>query len=266
MKLSLTFAALALGAAISGCTAAEAEKPAESPGHPGAVLIVMTSTGRYATVDRPTGYWVAEVAQPASAFARAGLRVDFATVKGGAAPVDPTSDPRNPKGFARDDRASLAFLDDAATQARIAQAPALASVDLKGYDAILFAGGTGAAFDFPDEPAVQRAAREMYEGGKVVAAICHGTAALVNVKLSSGAFLVAGHRVTGFSNQEEKAAGNMDGVLPFSIEDEMKKHGAAYSAGAPFQPHVEVDGRLVTGQQPQSAGELATKVIAALHR
>jgi putative intracellular protease/amidase len=251
-------AALGVGCAAPGRPAKEPTSARRS------VLIVVTSVGRYATMDRPTGYWAAEVAQPAVAFERAGLRVDYATIKGGAPPMDPSSDPSNPNGYAKGDAVTAAFLADPRTQERLGKAPALASVDLRGYDAVFFAGGTGAAFDFPGSTAVQRAARDMFEGGKVVAAICHGTAALVNVKLSSGTDLLSGRRVTGFSNAEEKLSGNLDGTLPLSIEDEMRKRGAAYSAGAPFQPHVEVDGRLITGQQPQSAGEVATRVLAAI--
>ncbi len=228
------------------------------------MLVVVTNVGKYPASDRPTGYWVAEVAQPAKVFADAGLRVDFASPKGGPVPADPRSDPRNPKGNGGDDPVSLSFLADSAMQRRLGNTLRLHDVDLRGYDAIFFAGGTGAAFDFARDEDVQRAARTLYENGKVVASVCHGAAALVDVKLSDGSYLVAGKKVTGFSNREEDMAGNLKGTLPLSIEDELQSRGAAYSAGAPWQPNAVRDGRLITGQQPQSARVMAEQLVAAL--
>lgn len=231
---------------------------------PKSVLVVITNTARYATQERPTGFWASEVALPVLAFRAAGLKVDYASPRGGRAPIDPMSDPHNPDGRAKGDAQTLAFLDDPAEQARLAATAALPGVDLTAYDGIFFAGGSGASFDFPEDAAVQRAAREMFERGKVVAAICHGTSALVRVTLSNGAPLIQGKRVTGFSNAEEKISGNLDGALPFSIEDEMKRLGATYSAAPPFKEHVVRDGDLVTAQQPQSAPAFAAEVLAAL--
>ncbi len=237
----------------------------EAPGSDTEVLVVITNTARYATQDRPTGFWAAEVALPVLALRKAGVKVTYASPRGGAVPVDPMSDPHNPAGRAKDDARTLAFLDDPEEAARLAATAPLASVDLTAYDGIFFAGGSGASFDFPGDPEVQKAARVMFEGGKVVAAICHGTAALVDVQLTSGAPLLRGKRATGFSNAEEKIAGNLDGALPLSIEDEMNARGATYSAAAPFQAHVVRDGNLVTAQQPQSATAFAAAVLAALH-
>jgi putative intracellular protease/amidase len=267
VKLSLEIAALS--GSLLALTACAAEtpsptQPAAAPAHERAVLVVITNTPRYATQDRPTGFWAAEVALPVNELVRAGLRVDYASPKGGVVPIDPMSDPHNPNGHGKDDPETMAFLDSDAQKSRLATTARLDGVDLARYDAIFFAGGSGAAFDFPADPAVQAAARKMYEGGKVVAAICHGTSALVTVKLSDGKYLLSGKQATGFSNAEEKMSGNLDGALPLSIEDEMKKQGATYTAAEPFHPHVVRDGKLVTAQQPQSAKPLAAEILAAM--
>lgn len=264
MKRILSTAVVALTLVACESQPAPATPAAAPARSPRAVLVVITNVSRYATVDRPTGYWVAEVAQPAALFESKGIRVDFASIKGGPVPIDPSSDPRNPQGHAGQDPVSLGFLGDARVQERLARTARLADVNLSAYDAIFFAGGTGAAFDFPGDTSVQGAARSMFERGKVVAAVCHGTAALVDVKLSDGSFLLRGRKATGFSNKEEEMAGNLKGTLPFSIEDEMGKRGALYSAGAPWQPNAVRDGRLITGQQPQSARAMAEAVAAAI--
>ena len=230
----------------------------------GLVLIVITNVDKYKTNGKPTGYWVAEVAQPLDVLTKAGLTVDFASVQGGKVPVEPTSDPRNPKSYGGKDLVSLRFVKDAKLQKRLTQTAKLSEVDLSGYSAVLFAGGTGAAFDYPEDATVRNAARTLYEQHKIVAAVCHGTAALLNVKLADGSYLLKGNKATGFSNKEEEMAGNLQGALPMSIEDEMKKRGASYSAVAPWQPNAIQDGNLITGQQPQSAHELAEKMVAAL--
>ena len=251
------------GPAASAASATSASAPVSNAK---SMLIVVTNIDKYPTSDRRTGYWVAEVAQPAKVFADAGLRFDFASPKGGATTADPDSDPRNPKGHGGGDAVSLAFLADATMQKRLGETLKLRDVNLGAYDAIFFAGGTGAAFDFAHDADVQQAARTLYEGGKVVASVCHGTAALVDVKLSNGSFLVAGKNVTGFSNREEDMAGNIKGTLPLSIEDELRSRGATYSAGAPWQSNAVRDGKLITGQQPQSARAMAEQLVAALEK
>ena len=219
---------------------------------------------RYPTRDRATGFWGAEVALPAAVFTAAGVRVDYASPKGGAVPLDPSSDPHDPNSFGKDDPETRAFLDSAEQRAKLAATLSLENVDLGAYDAVLFAGGSGAAFDFPTDAGVQRTVRLMFERGKVVAAICHGNAALVPARLAGGAYLVSQKSTTGFSNAEEKMSGNLDGALPFSIEDEMKAHGASYSSAAPWQSHVVRDRNLITAQQPQSARALAVEMLRAL--
>ena len=257
---------LLLGLTLSACAGHDAAstRGASTPAHARRVLIVITNVDRYATADRPTGYWVGEVAHPVDTFTRAGFLVDFASIRGGAVPVEPFSDPRNPKSPARNDTLSLTFLQDEKMQQRLASTARLADVDLEGYDALLFAGGTGAAFDFPSSPDVQNAARTVYEKGRVVAALCHGSAALVDVKLSDGSYLVKGKQVTGFTNKEEEMAGNINGLVPLSIQDVLGQRGGHFVAGAPWQPNALQDGRLITGQQPQSAAKLAELVVAAL--
>lgn len=141
--------------------------------------------------------------------------------------------------------------------------PRLEGLDVSRYDAVFYAGGHGTMWDFPRDPDVARVGREVYERGGVVAAVCHGPAALVNLTLSDGTYLVAGKRVAGFTNDEEKAAGVAD-VVPFLLADALVGRGARHEPGPDWQAQVVVDGRLATGQNPASATPLAEEVVKLL--
>jgi putative intracellular protease/amidase len=136
-------------------------------------------------------------------------------------------------------------------------------VDPADYDAVLFAGGHGTMWDFPDDPDLAAVARDVYEQGGVVSAVCHGPAALVGVTLSDGQPLVAGKQVAAFTNSEEAAAGLND-VVPFLLQHRLEDLGAKHTAAPDFEAHVVSDERLVTGQNPASATGLAQAVLAAL--
>lgn len=157
-----------------------------------------------------------------------------------------------------------AFTDDQEMARKTRSTPRFAEVDTADYDAVLFAGGHGTMWDFPNDPGLADVARQVYETGGVVAAVCHGPAALVGVTLSDGRPLVEGKRVSAFTNAEEAAAGLTD-VVPFLLQTRLEELGATHSSGANFEAHVVTDDRLVNGQNPASAREVAKAVIAALN-
>ncbi|PGH41294.1 Putative intracellular protease/amidase [Micromonospora sediminicola] len=210
-------------------------------------LIALTSHSDLGATGRKTGYYVGEAAEPWEVFRAAGYDVDLVSVAGGEPPVD---------GRDTDDRTQNDFL----ATAGVTDTPKAADVDPAGYDVIVFAGGHGTMWDFPDDPDLARIARAVYERGGVVAAVCHGPSALVNLTLSDGSRLIAGKRVAGFTNDEEAAVGLTDEV-PFLLADKLTEAGAQHVPAPNFTEHVVVDGRLVTGQNPQSARALAEAVV-----
>ncbi|WP_231394893.1 type 1 glutamine amidotransferase domain-containing protein [Micromonospora sp. CNB394] len=210
-------------------------------------LIALTSHSELGRTGRSTGYYVGEAAEPWEVFRAAGYDVDLASVAGGEPPVD-----------GRDENDSTQ--NDFLATAGVTDTPKAADVDPERYDVILFAGGHGTMWDFPDDPDLARIARSVYERGGVVAAVCHGPAALVNLTLSDGSRLVAGKRVAGFTNSEEAAVGLTDEV-PFLLADKLGEAGAQHVPAPDFTEHVVVDGRLVTGQNPQSARAVADAVV-----
>jgi putative intracellular protease/amidase len=170
----------------------------------------------------------------------------------------------DPSSGDRKDPANARFLDSAAETAKMARTIPLADVDPSAYDAILFAGGHGTMWDFREDRNVQRLAAEILDRGGVVAAVCHGPAALVDVRVSSGEFLVARKRVTGFSNDEEEAA-KLTKVVPFLLESMLIERGGRYEkAIGLWKEHVVTDGRLVTGQNPASAAGVGREVARLL--
>ncbi|MBV9314833.1 MAG: type 1 glutamine amidotransferase domain-containing protein [Pseudonocardia sp.] len=217
------------------------------------ILIGLTS---HADLDgvRKTGYYLSEAAHPWQVFNQAGYTVDLASTAGGEPPVD---------GADLSDPIQRAFTEDPEVRVKLASTPTFADVNSADYDAVLFAGGHGTMWDFPSDPALARVAREIYESGGVVAAVCHGPAALVGVKLSDGRALVEGKEVSAFTNAEEAAAGLTD-VVPFLLQDRLEQLGAKHTGAPNFEPHVMVDNRLVTGQNPASATGVAQAVLAEL--
>ena len=213
------------------------------------VLFVLTGHDRLGSSDDSsadkTGFHLSEAATPWQELTRAGIEVDFATPEGGRAPIDPGS-------LDRDDKTNVAFLENARVKNLIANAPALATIDLSRYDAIYFPGGHGTMWDLPDSEAVQRAVRTMWEDGKIVAAVCHGPAALVNVRLSDGSFLVDGKRMSVFTDAEERAV-EKDSIVPFLLAETLEQRGASIAKADNFETSVSTDGRLITGQNPASA-------------
>lgn len=216
------------------------------------ILIATTSHSTKGSTGQPTGAYLSEVAHPYDVFVRAGFSVDLASVRGGEIPLDGVEDA---------DEASRAFLK--ARGGELKRSIAAQDVDASRYDAIFFAGGHGAMWDLPDNGDFAKVARIIYERGGAVAAVCHGPAALVNIELSDGSYLVAGKRVSAFTNEEEEQV-KLSSVVPFLLADKLTERGAQHEGTAPWQKHVVVSERLVTGQNPASSAGVAEAVVELL--
>jgi putative intracellular protease/amidase len=217
------------------------------------ILMVLTSHDDLGGV-RKTGFYVPEAAHPYAVFKAHGYRVDFASPKGRQPPMD---------GFNANDPEQVAFLGDADVKQRLAATLTPAQVSATDYDAIFYVGGHGTMWDFPSNSRLNEIAAQIYEQGGVVSAVCHGPAALVNVKLSDGTYLVAGKTVAAFTNAEEIAV-KLNEIVPFMLETTLKERGANHVAAPNFQANVQVSERLVTGQNPASAKATGEAVVSVL--
>jgi putative intracellular protease/amidase len=236
---------------------------------PKKILIVTTSHNVLGKTGYPTGVWLPEMTHPFSALANAGFNITIASVKGGNVPIDPYSVPSNPQGTNRDDPITEKFLHTPAYVAMINHTMPLSTLDPKNYAAVVFPGGNGATYDFPSDQSVNSIAAAVYEQGGVVAAVCHGPAALLNATLSNGQYLIKGMKVTGFSNEEEAITEILIGkkhLVPFFLENELPKRGAIYEKVYVHEPLVIIsgNGRLITGQNPESATNVGEKVVEIL--
>ncbi|MEV4130053.1 type 1 glutamine amidotransferase domain-containing protein [Nocardia sp. NPDC049707] len=220
------------------------------------ILIALTSHAVLGDTGRSTGFYLGEAAIPWEVFTEAGYSVDLVSVAGGNPPRD-GEDPT--------DSLQRRFLTDTHVAAQLANTPTPDAMDTSAYEAVLFAGGHGTMWDFPDNPALARLAREVYERGGVVGAVCHGPAALVGATLSDGSYLVAGKKVAAFTNDEESAVG-LSSVVPFLLADRLTAQGATHIPADNFTAQVVVADRLVTGQNPASARGVAEAMVAALAR
>ncbi len=218
------------------------------------ILIVVTSHSKLGDTGRDTGFYLTEVTHPYQVFKEAGFQVDFVSPQGGAAPVD---------GLEKADDESKTLLEDPEFKAAISQTKKPEEVKVEDYAAIFFAGGHGTMWDLPDHQKLQDMTARIYEGGGSVAAVCHGPVALVNVKLSSGRYLVQGQPVAAFTNEEEEAVGLTE-VMPFLLETKLKERGAEIEKAPKFEEKVAVGERLVTGQNPASARGVAQELVKIL--
>jgi putative intracellular protease/amidase len=222
-------------------------------------LVAVTNHDHILGTSKPTGLWLGELVHFYDVLDAAGFNIDLVSPKGGKVPLDPAS-----TGGLLLGKASRARLSDARFLERLENSLAPEQVRAQDYDCIFFAGGHGTMWDFPGADALQRIAGSVYEAGGVVAAVCHGVAGLLNVRLSDESNLIDGKRLTGFSNTEEKLSRLADKV-PFSLEDELKRAGAQYTkAWLPLARHVVVDGRVVTGQNPSSTKAVAERTLDIL--
>ncbi len=223
------------------------------------ILNVVTNVSHYEDPSEPTGLWLSELTHAYHVFAEAGYEQTTVSPQGGLSPLEPRS-----LKFPNFDKSAKAWKADDAKMALLADTAAPADIDSADFDAIYFTGGHAVMFDFPDSQGLQRISREIFERGGVVSSVCHGYAGLLNTTLSDGSLLVAGRKLTGFSWTEEVVA-RVDKLVPYNVEEEVKKRGARYEKGlVPFVPYVVVDGRLVTGQNPASAKATAKKVVEVL--
>ena len=224
------------------------------------VLIVLTSHSDLGNTGEKTGFWVEEFAAPYYVLADEGAELTVASPKGGQPPVDPKSEaPEAQTG------ATKRFYSDYDLIDKVAHTLKLSEVNESDFDAVFYPGGHGPLWDLANDEQSIALIENFYKNNKPVAFVCHAPAALTKVKAPNGDPLVKGKEVTGFSNSEEEAV-KLTEVVPFLLEDEIKKLGGHYSSGPDWGVHVKTDGLLITGQNPASSGAAAKQLLEVLHQ
>jgi putative intracellular protease/amidase len=222
------------------------------------ILIVLTSHSEMGNSGEKTGFWIEEFTTPYYVLADAGADITIASPKGGQPPVDPKSelaDAQTPS--------TERFYKDNVLIDKVAYSFKLSTIKQEDFDAVFYPGGHGPLWDLATDKDSIQLIEAFYNHQKPIAFVCHAPAALVNVKTKNGESLVKGKELTGFSNTEEEAV-KLTKVVPFLLEDELKKHGALYSKGNDWASYVKQDGLLITGQNPASSGAVAQLLLKTL--
>ncbi len=223
------------------------------------ILMVLTSNGKMGDTENKTGFWLEEFATPYYIFKDQGIEVTLASPKGGLPPVDPRSEAPGAQTAATE-----RFLSDAESQNNLAHTDRLDSINSADFDAIFYPGGHGPLWDLSEDKHSISLIESFNQAGKPLGLVCHAPGALRHVKGTDDAPLVKGKRVTGFSNSEEDAVQLTDAV-PFLLEDMLKSNQGVYRKGADWASYIEVDGNLVTGQNPASSKAVADQILKLLN-
>lgn len=224
------------------------------------ILHVVTNTSQYPD-GHPTGLWLSELVHAWDVFAGAGFTQLLISPKGGKVPLEPNS-----LTWMMLDADTKAWKDVPSNMALLETTKSPSDIDLSitPVDAIYYTGGHATMFDFLDDAALQKLTMDIWDKGGVVSSVCHGYCGLLNLKTADGEYVIKGKKMTGFSWNEEVLA-MVAGRVPYNAQEEAVKRGAVYEKNLlPFTSRVEVDGRLVTGQNPQSAKATAEKVVELL--
>jgi len=217
------------------------------------VAILATSANKMG--EHATGAWSEEITGAYYTFADAGCAVTIYSVKGGKITIDAGSlsdqfKTENDKRF-----------ESSGDIAKLESSPAMATIKADEIDCIYLAGGHGTCVDFPTDE-VGAVVSDVYAKGKVVGAVCHGSMGLVKAKDGDKA-LVAGKKIAAFSDVEEGQVGLTEKV-PFLLEAKLKELGCEYVGGDPWSETATRDGKLCTGQNPQSSVKVAKLCLEAL--
>lgn len=222
------------------------------------ILMVLTSHDQLGNTAKPTGFWLEEFAAPYYVFKDAGAEITLASPKGGQPPIDPKSDEP-----ADQTEAMARFKGDPAARKELANTVRLSDVKADDFDTVFYPGGHGPMWDLVNDQNSIALIESFYNAGKPIALVCHAPGVLRKVS-HQGQPLVKGKRVTGFANSEEEAV-HLTEVVPFLVEDELKRLGGHYEKAGDWIDFTIVDGRLITGQNPASSGSAAKKLLKSLN-
>ena len=223
------------------------------------ILIVLTSHSELGNTGQKTGFWVEEFTTPYYVLADAGAELTIASPSGGQPPVDPKSEASDAQSPSTE-----RFYKDNVLIDKVAHSIKLSEIKATDYDAVFYPGGHGPLWDLVKDKNSIKLIEDFYNENKPIAFVCHGPAALIHVKTKNGESLVKNKNVTAFSNTEEEGA-KLTTVVPFLLEDELKKLGAIYSNGKDWESYVKQDGLLITGQNPASSEAVAKLLLKTFH-
>ena len=219
------------------------------------ILIPVTNHATLGDTDQANGTYAPELTHVLKVLHDAGLEYDIVSIEGGDAPLYGTDTP--------DDGVNTDVLAMPSVQEKLKDTIKISDVDVSNYNAVCYPCGFGLLSDLAEYPTTAKVSRDIYEQGGVISAVCHGPGALLPITLNNGEKLIAGKRVTGFTREEEVDFGTINDI-PFLLEESLARNALRYEKTAPWSENVIVDGRLITGQNPQSAHLVGEALVKSL--
>ncbi|MCL9773631.1 type 1 glutamine amidotransferase domain-containing protein [Vibrio methylphosphonaticus] len=220
------------------------------------VLLMLTSHSRLGYTNQITGVDLSQFETCYRALVSKDIKITLCSVKGGALPIDPAYDIDLRDNQQQASRDSLMEV--------LASSKTITHVDATKYDAIIICGGYGVLWDLTCDPDAVSLLDSFHSSDKYICALSHASGALIHVTREDDSSVLEGKRVTGYSNAEE-LMGNRAAMIPFFVEEELVRCGAIYTAEEASQVHVEIDGKLITGQNPASVALAVDTLLAALN-
>lgn len=222
------------------------------------VLFVLPSHDQLGNTGQKTGYWLEEFVSPYYEFMDNGYDVTIASPKGGRPPIDP-------KSLQKENQTEVTerLQNDKTVMNKIDNTFVLSGVSSNDYDILFLPGGHGPMWDLSEDEDMKKLVEDFYNNKKIITAVCHGPAGLLQAKDQNGNSILKNKKITGFANSEEKSV-KLDQVVPFLLENRLKELGGNFEKSEDFKPFVVSDGQIITGQNPASAFLAAQKVIEIL--
>ncbi|MDO5981264.1 type 1 glutamine amidotransferase domain-containing protein [Flavivirga spongiicola] len=222
------------------------------------ILFIVSNQHTYGSTNLNTANHFSEIVLAYDVFKKRGYKIDFVSPKGGAIPI----------GYLKtSDSIQKKYLYDTDFMNLLKNTLHPKVINPVDYKVVYYSGGGAAMFGVPENKEIQHISKTIYENKGVVSAICHGTAGIVNLKLSNGKFLYEGKQVNGFPDVFENKTASYYKTFPFSIEEVIKNNGGKFIYSKEgWDNHYVVDGRLVTGQDPSASTSVAQKVLELLEK
>ncbi|HKU83805.1 MAG TPA: type 1 glutamine amidotransferase domain-containing protein [Candidatus Nitrosocosmicus sp.] len=222
------------------------------------VLFVLPSHDKLGNTGQKTGYWLEEFASPYYEFIDNEYDVTIASPKGGKAPVDPKS-----LLIENQTEYTKRLQNDQEAKEKLENTLVLSEVSPDEYDTLFLPGGHGPMWDLSQDKDLKKLVERFYNNNKIISAVCHGPAGLIQATDKNGESILKNKRITGFTNDEEEFV-KLDKTVPFSLENKLKELGGQFEKTENFKPFVVSDGQIITGQNPASSFLAARKVVEVL--
>jgi putative intracellular protease/amidase len=222
------------------------------------VLVFVTNHATLGEAKEKNGTYLAELTHALEEFSKSNLDYDLVSIEGGNAPIYGHEDQENI------DPINEKFLSNEEFRSKLNNTMKASDVNASDYDAVFYPGGFGILYDIAKNEQIAEITKDIYEANKPVAAVCHGPAGLLPIKLSNGKSLLDGKHVTGFTREEEIAFGTIN-KIPYLLEESLMSRAYKYSKLQPWSEHVIVDGLLVTGQNPASASAVGAEIVKLIN-